>query len=254
MVLSGDVRGPGPFRHPGPYPVLKRSDQGPVPRFEGYIRRGYTPRKDVKDANLQQRPSRILRGVHVFDGLLDAPAQAALAEDVRAIVRAAPLIAPETRRGRPLSVRMTSAGRVGWITDRAGYRYAKVHPSGVPWPPIPDRIRAMWDAVVPGAVPPDSCLVNWYGSGARMGLHQDRDEGDFDHPVVSISLGDDALFRIGNIERGGSTESLWLRSGDVLVMAGEARLVHHGIDRIVPGTSTLLDAPGRINLTLRVVR
>ena len=198
-------------------------------------------------------PRRDVRGVQVFDGFLDAVAQAAMVADVRAIARAAPFVVPVTRRGQPLSVRMTSAGLLGWVTDRQGYRYEARHSSGVPWPPIPGSVRAVWDAVVPGARPPESCLVNWYGPDARMGMHQDRDEGDFNQPVVSISLGDDALFRIGNVERGGKTESLWLRSGDVLVLGGAARLLHHGVDRVAPGTSTLLDAPGRINLTLRVV-
>ncbi|SFJ68841.1 alpha-ketoglutarate-dependent dioxygenase AlkB family protein [Jannaschia pohangensis] len=196
---------------------------------------------------------RDIRGVRLFDGFLDAAAQAAMVSDVRDIVRAAPLIAPVTRRGQALSVRMTSAGDMGWITDRGGYRYAPRHPSGVAWPPIPASVLAVWRTVVPDARTPESCLVNWYAPDARMGLHQDRDEGDFDQPVVSISLGDDALFRIGNVARGGSTESIWLRSGDVLVMGGAARLIHHGVDRIAPGTSTLLEAPGRINLTLRVV-
>jgi alkylated DNA repair protein (DNA oxidative demethylase) len=86
-----------------------------------------------------------------------------------------------------------------------------------------------------------------------MGLHQDRDEGDFSHPVLSISLGDDALFRIGGIERGGPTESVWLESGDVLLLAGTARLAYHGVDRIRAGSSGLLSGAGRINLTLRVV-
>ena len=92
-----------------------------------------------------------------------------------------------------------------------------------------------------------------YGEGAKMGLHQDRDEADFDMPVVSISLGDEALFRVGGVERGGPTRSIWLRSGDVAVMGGAARLVHHGIDRVRWGSSTLLPRGGRINLTLRVV-
>jgi alkylated DNA repair protein (DNA oxidative demethylase) len=86
-----------------------------------------------------------------------------------------------------------------------------------------------------------------------MGLHQDRDEADFSWPVLSVSLGDDALFRVGNTTRGGPTESIWLNSGDVLVMGGDARLLHHGVDRIRPGSSTLLQGGGRINLTCRVV-
>ena len=100
---------------------------------------------------------------------------------------------------------------------------------------------------------PDCCLINFDGEGTRMGLHQDRDEQDFSQPVLSISLGDEALFRMGNVERGGATRSVWLRSGDVVVMGGEARLRHHGIDRIRFGSSPLLPNGGRINLTLRVV-
>ena len=198
-------------------------------------------------------PMRSVRGVRVFDGLLDQGVQAAMAEDVRRVARAAPFFRPVTRRGQALSVRMTSAGAFGWVSDRHGYRYEVRHPDGMAWPPIPERVLDVWRAVAPEARAPESCLVNWYAPDARMGMHQDRDEGDFAQPVVSISLGDDALFRIGNVARGGPTESLWLRSGDVMVMGGEARLLHHGVDRIAPGTSTLLDAPGRINLTLRVV-
>ncbi|WP_220748796.1 MULTISPECIES: alpha-ketoglutarate-dependent dioxygenase AlkB [Jannaschia] len=201
---------------------------------------------------MSQVSSRDVRGFRIFDGFLDPPAQAAMVEDVRQLLRAAPLVAPVTPRGQPLSVRMTSAGQVGWVTDRRGYRYADRHPSGTAWPAIPASIRAVWDAVTVQARAPDSCLVNWYGPEARMGMHQDRDEADLTQPVVSISLGDDALFRIGNTERGGKTESLWLRSGDVVVMGGDARLRYHGVDRIAPGTSTLLQAPGRINLTMRV--
>ncbi len=225
----------------------------PVPRFDGYIRRGFWGRKDVRHANLNQLQMREIRGVRIFDRMLDAAAQASLVADVREILRKAPLFRPVTRRGQALSVRMSSAGTFGWISDRNGYRYAAQHPDGMEWPAIPERVAAVWTAVAPDARVPESCLINWYSPDARMGLHQDRDEGDFAQPVVSISLGDDALFRIGNVERGGKTQSVWLRSGDVMVMGGAARLLHHGIDRIAPGTSTLLGTPGRINLTLRVV-
>ena len=196
---------------------------------------------------------REVRGVWVFDGLLDRDAQTAMVADVRALARSAPFFRPVTRRGQELSVRMTSAGAFGWISDRRGYRYDASHPDGRAWPPIPDSVLSVWNVVAPEARAPEACLVNWYGPDARMGMHQDRDERDMTQPVVSISLGDDALFRIGNDVRGGTTQSLWLRSGDVLVLGGAARLLYHGVDRIVPGTSTLLDAPGRINLTLRVV-
>ncbi|SDE66587.1 alpha-ketoglutarate-dependent dioxygenase AlkB family protein [Limimaricola pyoseonensis] len=195
-----------------------------------------------------------LRGVRVLPGHLDADAQVRMLADLRAVARAAPFVRPVTRRG-PMSVRTTSAGRLGWVTDRRGYRYEARHPeTGAPWPPIPESVLAVWRAVSGVEVDPDSCLVNLYREGAKMGMHQDRDEGDFGYPVVSISLGDEALFRVGSVERGGRTASIWLRSGDVAVMGGAARLVHHGIDRVREGSSTLLEGGGRINVTLRVVR
>jgi alkylated DNA repair protein (DNA oxidative demethylase) len=171
---------------------------------------------------------------------------------VRGITRIAPLYAPMTRRG-PMSVRMTSAGRFGWVSDGRGYRYDMRHPEGMAWPPIPYPILALWEVLAGTERQPECCLVNFYGEGARMGLHQDRDEADFDQPVLSISLGDDGLFRVGNVERGGPTRSIWLKSGDVALLAGSGRLVHHGVDRIRYGSSTLLAQGGRLNLTLRVV-
>lgn len=195
----------------------------------------------------------MIAGAALHPGWLDAGEQAALVGDLRAVIRAAPLFSPLTPWGRPMSVRMTSAGKYGWYSDRRGYRYERRHPSGVPWPPIPERVLAIWRNLVGTERMPDCCLVNFYGEGARMGLHQDRDEADFGWPVLSVSLGDDARFRIGGAERGGPTESVWLRSGDVLILGGSARLAFHGIDRVAPGTSTLLPHGGRINLTLRVV-
>jgi alkylated DNA repair protein (DNA oxidative demethylase) len=111
---------------------------------------------------------------------------------------------------------------------------------------------AVWERFAPGARAPECCLVNLYRE-ARMGLHQDRDEADLSQPVVSISLGDEALFRVGGTERGGPTRSVWLRSGDVAVLAGPARLAFHGVDRVRAGSSSLVPGGGRINLTLRVV-
>lgn len=152
-----------------------------------------------------------------------------------------------------MSVRMTSAGRLGWVSDRNGYRYSAHHPNGMAWPPIPKTVLSMWRDLVSDERDPDCCLVNFYQDQAKMGLHQDRDEADFSWPVLSLSLGDDGLFRMGNDTRGGKTESIWLTSGDVVVMGGQARLKYHGIDRIRPGSSSLLENGGRLNLTLRVV-
>ncbi|WP_149787311.1 alpha-ketoglutarate-dependent dioxygenase AlkB family protein [Lutimaribacter pacificus] len=195
----------------------------------------------------------MLRGVAIYPGFLDPDAQQALVTALRDVVAAAPMFHPETRWGKQMSVRMTSAGRCGWVSDRRGYRYEPRHPSGTPWPEIPAGVLAIWHDLVGAARDPDCCLVNYYGEGARMGLHQDRDEADFSWPVLSVSLGDEGLFRVGNTDRGGPTESVWLRSGDVLVMGGDARLVHHGVDRIRFGSSTLLPRSGRLNLTCRVV-
>ena len=194
-----------------------------------------------------------LRGVKVWPGLLGRPEQEAMLADIRAVMEAAPPFHLVTRWGKPMSVAMTSAGSFGWYSDRRGYRYVDRHPSGVPWPPIPPSVLAVWATVAPDARAPECCLINLYRGDARMGLHQDRDEADLSQPVVSISLGCDALFRVGSLERGGTTESLWLRSGDVLAIGGPARLVHHGVDRLREGSSDLVPGGGRINLTLRVV-
>ncbi len=201
---------------------------------------------------MKRRPTLTLRGVEIHKAILDAPAQAAMRDALSDVLRAAPLFRPETRRGQKMSVRMTSAGQLGWVSDRRGYRYEPRHPAGMGWPPIPDCVLGVWRAVTGLERAPDSCLVNYYDADAKMGLHQDRDEADLSWPVVSISLGDDALFRIGSVEKGGKTESIWLSSGDVAVLGGPARLVHHGIDRIRAGSSSLLARGGRINVTLRV--
>ena len=192
-------------------------------------------------------------GFEVYKGLLNGSEQSALVEAVRCAVQAAPLFSPMTPYGKPMRVRMTSAGRFGWVSDHAGYRYSKRHPQGMAWPEIPAAALQVWQLVSEAQRLPECCLINFYAEGARMGMHQDRDEADLSQPVVSVSLGDDGLFRIGNLERGGSTESIWLNSGDVVVMGGDARLTYHGVDRIRFGSSRLLARGGRLNLTLRVV-
>ena len=191
-------------------------------------------------------------GFILYPGYLDRAAQEALVADLRAILARAPLFRPRTRRG-PMSVRMSAAGDFGWVSDARGYRYEAQHPDGAPWPPIPARVLDIWRDVAACARAPECCLINWYQDSARMGLHQDVDEADFDCPVVSVSLGDDALFRMGGLERRGPTTSVWLASGDVVVLGGRARRAFHGIDKLRPGTSTLFGNGGRLNLTLRVV-
>ena len=195
------------------------------------------------------------KGVRHLPGCLDRDAQIALVEQIRAVVASAPLYRPEMPgTGKPFSVRMTNCGALGWVSDRTGYRYQAQHPAtGAPWPAIPERLLSLWRDVAAYSHPPEACLVNLYDGSAKLGLHQDRDEEDLSAPVVSVSLGDACLFRVGETTRGGRTTSLKLASGDVLVLSGEGRLAFHGVDRIYPGTSALLKKGGRINLTLRRV-
>ncbi len=194
-----------------------------------------------------------IRGFELHKSYLDPGAQNALVDELRHVIRQAPLFSPETPYGKPMSVQMTSAGAFGWYSDRSGYRYADRHPSGAQWPAIPEPVLDIWRDVSGVSRLPECCLLNYYTEGAKMGMHQDRDEADYAMPVVSVSLGDAALFRIGNRTRGGKTESVWLESGDVIVMSGDARLIYHGVDRIRFGSSSLLSNGGRLNLTLRVV-
>ncbi|MFS4438341.1 alpha-ketoglutarate-dependent dioxygenase AlkB family protein [Paracoccaceae bacterium GXU_MW_L88] len=198
------------------------------------------------------QPLRV-QGFDIYKGWLDLAAQQALAASLRDVVRAAPMVHQETPGGRKMSVKMTSAGALGWTSDRKGYRYAPQHPAGTDRPEIPEPILAVWRDLVSADRLPESCLVNFYGEGAKMGLHVDDTEGDVDWPVLSISLGDEAMFRMGGLERSDPTRSIWLQSGDIVIMGGAARLAYHGIDRIKFRSSTLLPKGGRLNITLRAV-
>jgi len=194
-------------------------------------------------------------GIDLRSGYFTRAAQERLLQAIREVVAEAPLFVPHMpRTGRPFSVRMTNCGPLGWLADKAGgYRYEPAHPeTGAPWPPIPQMLLDLW-ADVGGGAPPEACLINHYAQNAKMGLHQDRDEEDFSAPIVSVSLGDTALFRIGGTTRKSPTHRLELASGDVLVMRGEARLAYHGVDRIIPGSSDQLREGGRINITMRRV-
>jgi DNA oxidative demethylase len=175
---------------------------------------------------------------------------------IRGVIATSPLYQPTMpRTGRPFGVKMTNCGTLGWVSDkRGGYRYQPTHPdTRLPWPPMPAQLVDLWTDVSNYCAPPEACLINFYDAGCRMGSHVDRDELAFDAPVVSISLGCDAIFHLGGLERRDPKQRIRLHSGDVVVMGGASRLCHHGIDRIFPDTSRLLSEGGRINLTLRRV-
>ena len=209
-----------------------------------------------EDENAMPRPKELPPGIRHLPRYLDKAAQETLVEIVRGIVADAPLYTPAMPgTGKEMSVRMTNCGALGWVTDQErGYRYQSTHPvTGRPWPPIPGMLLDSWRDTAKSDIEPEACLINYYDPAARMGLHQDRDEREFSAPVLSISLGDDCLFRVGGLRRDDPTKSFRLASGDVVVIGGESRLAFHGVDRIYPGTSMLLKREGRINLTLRRV-
>jgi DNA oxidative demethylase len=193
--------------------------------------------------------------MRLFPGRLDVAQQQRLLTEIRRVLAQAPLFGPiMPRSGSPYSVRMSNCGPLGWLSDRSGYRYTPVHPvTGLPWPEIPAMVLDLWREATGTAYAPQACLINYYGPEAKLGLHRDQDEEARDAPILSISLGDTALFRLGGPERRSPTRSLRLGSGDMLVLAGPSRHWFHGVDRILPGTSQLLAEGGRINLTLRRV-
>lgn len=200
-------------------------------------------------------------GFRLLPEALGRAAQEALLAEIADLLRAAPAYVPRMpKSGQPMSVRMTNCGPLGWMTDKdGGYRYQATHPeTGKPWPAMPRAVLDLWEAVAGYPHPPEACLVNLYGAAARMGLHRDMDEEEIDAPVVSLSLGDAALFRLGGTRRKAPTRSVRLSSGDAVVLGGAARHCFHGVDRIMPGTSTLLEGfpvegVRRVNLTLRRV-
>jgi len=224
-------------------------------------RASYTPRPAPREGDRDAAPSKpgpsvpIAPGVDYFPVFLDRAAQEALRDEIMAILKAAPPFRPRMpSTGTPFSVMMSNCGPLGWVSDERGYRYQPTHPeTGHAWPPIPSPLLAAFAAIAPDAPAPEACLINLYHSSARMGLHQDRDEEELAAPVVSFSLGDTALFRVGGFQRNAPTRSFRLASGDAMSLQGESRLAFHGVDRIIPGSSTLLPEGGRINLTLRRV-
>jgi len=195
-------------------------------------------------------------GIEFYPGFLDKAAQVMLMRALEHGFELAPPYRPRMpRTGQPWSIRQTNFGQLGWVSRPEGYGYDAVNETtGQPWPPIPPMLVSLWEQVSGYVTPPECCLVNFYEEAhARMGLHRDEDEAALEAPVISISLGDTCVFRIGGLARRGSTRSIRLSSGDVLVIGGPSRLRFHGVDRIIPGTSRLLPQGGRINLTLRRV-
>lgn len=198
----------------------------------------------------------IPQGFRWLPARFEQSAQTRLLAAVRCVIADAPLYVPAMpRTGKEMSVLMTNCGALGWVTDQErGYRYQAQHPvTGRPWPAIPAELFDLWSEVAGYPAPPEACLVNYYSHVAKMGSHRDADEQDFSAPVVSVSLGDDAVFHVGGPRRSDPKSRMTLKSGDVVVLGGESRLAYHGIDRMLPTTSDLLEEGGRINLTLRRV-
>ena len=182
----------------------------------------------------------------------------ALVEAVQRVAALAPFRHMRTPGGRRMSAAMTNCGGLGWVTDGAGYRYASEDPeSGRAWPPMPEAIFRLAAAAAERAgfagFSPDACLVNRYEPGARLTLHQDKDERDYGAPIVSVSLGLPAVFLFGGDRRADRTLSVRLVHGDVVVWGGPARLRYHGVRPLADGLHPLLGRC-RINLTVRKAR
>lgn len=206
----------------------------------------------------------MIAGCRYLRGRLDEPSQLALLAAAEERLAEAPLHRPMAPWGKPLSVSMSNAGALGWVTDAKGYRYQATHPeTGRPWPAIPEVLLEIWAAEAGASRAPDCCLINHYRPGAKLGLHRDDTEAEWDHPVLSVSLGDAATFRIGGLKRSDPTASMTLESGDVFLLSGEGRLAYHGVDRVKRRAPNILDGRplfdagdgkggGRLSFTLRV--
>jgi DNA oxidative demethylase len=178
-----------------------------------------------------------------------------LIDEIDTVAAAAPFRRMVTPGGKQMSVAMTNCGAAGWVTDRRGYRYDPADPqTGRPWPPMPKTFRSLAKGAAGAAgfadFCPDACLINRYEPGARLTLHQDRDEQDFSQPIVSVSLGLPAVFLFGGERRTGPRRRIRLENGDVVVWGGPARLAFHGIDPLADGEHPLTGRC-RINLTFR---
>lgn len=198
-------------------------------------------------------------GLIIIRGFLTGEAQELMIRDVRRVVTACPLFQPEMKDGKKFKYKMSNCGRLGWVSDRRGYRYTETDPrTSRRWPEMPasiaDASRAA--AVIAGVndFNPESALINFYANERQtLGLHQDNTERNLTAPIISLSLGDDGVFGLGGFERTAPVENIILSSGDCLIMAGQARMRFHAFKTILPETSTLLRNGGRINLTIRQV-
>lgn len=193
-------------------------------------------------------------GAAVLRGFATKRASALLAA-IRAIEARSPFRHMVTPGGFEMSVAMTNCGTAGWVTDRSGYRYQTLDPlSGAPWPVMPHAFLALAEEAASAAgfatFVPDACLINRYEPGAKLSLHQDKDEADYTHPIVSVSLGLPATFQFGGPKRGDPVRRVALEHGDVVVWGGPSRLFHHGVLTLKTGEHPLVGAR-RFNLTLR---
>lgn len=193
-------------------------------------------------------------GLTYLPGFALSDEQALLA-DIHEVTTVAPFRHMLTPGGQRMSVAMTNCGEVGWVTDRKGYRYDRLDPdTGRPWPPLPASIARLAQRAAAEAgfetFRPDVCLINRYVPGARMSLHQDRDERDFSAPIVSVSLGLGATFLFGGLKRSDRPHRLPLVHGDVVVWGGAKRLAYHGVAPLVDGLHPLVGRM-RLNLTMR---
>jgi len=211
---------------------------------------------DILSTLVAARPARedLCRGACLLPGFaLGAAAEfVGLVADVTA---GAPFRHMTTPGGFRMSVAMSNCGTYGWLTDRSGYRYGRVDPdSSLPWPPLPAAFARLARAAAATAgfpgFDPDACLINRYEPGARMSLHQDKNERDFSQPIVSVSLGLPATFQIGGHARTDKSLRVPLQHGDVLVWGGPARMRFHGVMPLHAGHHTMLGA-SRVNLTFR---
>jgi alkylated DNA repair protein (DNA oxidative demethylase) len=214
---------------------------------------------DLFDSASELQPPRqqLADGAVLLRGLA-ARHQSELVAALCDVVAAAPFRHMTTPGGHQMSVAMTNCGSVGWVTDRTGYRYDRNDPETArPWPAMPLSFRELAGQAAAGAgfsgFSPDACLINCYRPGARMSLHQDRDEHDFNAPIVSVSLGLPAIFLFGGLKRSDKPQRLRLEHGDVVVWGGPARLAFHGVAPLADGEHGLMGQQ-RINLTFRRAR